>query len=600
MERCEISGDIPGEFTFVTEDGVQRMSYKDYCNNDHLLGVLSDKTRIRIQLGRIIYAVPRKVLRFDANMRRMVDDIMASYEENRFRFFLPSGRSAVEFLNEEDSSIDLLYGPNRSGKTTHALIKALCRAIPTQPEWEIFKAHGVRWREWSGPQDIGIATYQSAHLRNVIWPQLIKKWVPKHELGEFNDKSPNWNQSTPVIPLTCGTKIYLFTYEQKQEVYESQALSGFVWDEQGEEQKFDGANERCRTTDGWHIFSLTPHYIEGRPDTGSAGWINKLWKGEMTKGHTVSRHMLSLRDVADWVYPERQKLAAYRQWVTEPMQRGDIRAMREGRARLFGEPQESSGLLFDDWNRHYNLIDPFDIPKTWPRFRSLDHGNRGPTSCIYWTVTPEGIRVIYRVYKRPNLTPSEHSRNIVEEAGNRLRYIGSEETAPGVFIREYEEVMRAEHFVQSKMDSRCFAKKSHAGIDIGQLYRKCGLRVEPASGLDFLKSRGFIDELLRVDMKKEHPWLKEKGCPGVVVFRTCSDFISEIEGYVAEPQGHGGNGQPKDLLPKRGVEDHVMDAFRYGAQMEMRYEPLDLVDDFQDNHDQVNKTVRLRDTYTGY
>jgi hypothetical protein len=370
----------------------------------------------------------------------------------------------------------------------------------------------------------------------------------------------------------------LFTYSQSQEVYESIALDGFQWDEQGTEDKFDGANDRLRTTGGWHIFGLTPHVLPDRPDTGSNGWIHRVWKGEINKGCTVSRHMLSLKDVPDWVFPESSKNAAYQQHIIEAEASGNKRKIRAGRARVFGEPEEYCELIWEDFDRAHHVITPFEIPREWPRWRSMDHGNRGPTTCLFWTVDPDGIRIIYDCYYKENISAQIHAGNIVKQSGNELRYIGQEEIEAGTFMPVYEEVETAAGgtFIATVLDGRCYAKKSGVGVDIGALYRKGGLNCQPASGLDFHKSRAFVDDLLRIDTEKKNPYTGAKGCPGVLFFDVPNMQVvfDEIDHYVYERGWSETEDKVPVSLPKRKIPDHAMDALRYGAQVNMAFEEV--------------------------
>ncbi len=609
MERCEISGDLTGKFTFITEDGTEKLGYLEYLGREDLAKKVRDETRIKLILGRTIISYPREFLS-NRKIREELEATMQEYDVNRLRFFMPSGPEATAFLNDWKKSLILEYGPNQSGKSTHAFVKMLLKSLPLDPSWELFTENGVKYQTWEGPKRIGIATYQSSHLRNVIWPQLLRKWIPHSELGKYVKMDPNWNQPTPSVLTTCGTEFFLFTYEQRQEVFESMVLDAWMWDEQGYEEMFDGANERVRTRNGWHVFSLTPHPIPGRSDTGAGGWIDKLWRGDMTKGHTIGRYQLKFKYVPDWVYPESQKVAAWKQHILEPMEQHNAKKLRIGRARVLGEPASSSGLIFDDWSRPHHLIDPFPIPKSWPRWRSADHGNQQPTVCIYWTITPEGIRVIYDLYYVGGLPATIHAKNIIERSGNRRKYMGSSKVGgdDGSFIRKYQEIMCNAYFERSVLDSRCLNKPTPMAESIGDLYIRGGLRFQPASGMDFKHSRSFVDELLVVDDNKIHPWTGKKGCPGVVVFRNLHELIEEIENLTGRPvRNRSANLEAGtvDVEPDPSKKQHAIDALRYGAQVPMRFHLIDVsrmpgAEDDEDEQDARNRAPVKRDPYTNY
>ena len=123
----------------------------------------------------------------------------------------------------------------------------------------------------------------------------------------------------PQLQLECGSKFMFSAMSQSQGKFEGNVKHDWGWDEQGSEAAFDGADERTRTfTDGRHDFAMTPHKVEGRPETGAGSWINKIYSGEVTKGHTIKTYRGQVWDVPDWIYPEKSKVQAFNKWVVEP------------------------------------------------------------------------------------------------------------------------------------------------------------------------------------------------------------------------------------------------------------------------------------------
>lgn len=590
-------------FKFITEDGVFDITYAEYCKNSSLNAKIRDKRRFNLNLGPTIISYDRRYLKENKDAKKLADALKRQFDSCPMKFFMPSGDTVTEFINDTDHSLTGIISGNRGGKTTSAFIRAAIRMIPCDKNWDIFRNNGIEWKEFEGPKILGIASYEFVNHKTTIWPQVIRKWLPESELGEYRyggGKIINWKDN-PHLELACGSEIYFYTYDQDQGVFESQAVDIWIWDEQGVEAKFDGANERTRTKDGIHIFSLTPHKVDGRPDTGSGSWVNKLVKKEITKGHKIKFYTFNLiEDVPDWVFPEKQKEAAYKQHIEEPTRLNDIKRLRHGRSRLFGEWEESSGLVYDDWNRQYHIIDPIPIEKGWTKYRSIDHGTRNPTACIYAAVTPNNDIILYDEYYTINNAISQNVKGIVEKSGNKLKKIDNIfNNQAGFYHDVFEEVMSGTQFYKTLFDPRSFKTPDPVmGMTISQVYKNCGLNIMPASGKNTFESVPIVKEYFRIDFSREHIITKQKGAPRIYVFSTLNNFIREIEGYVNEEFVRKNNENPTER--PRGKDDHLMDALRYLIMGRPVY-----IDGFyiEQGHGEMTKQpeiVDTRDSYTGY
>ena len=452
---------------------------------------------------------------------------------------------------------------------------AFLDGIPTNKEWQIFKNNGVNHRPWHGPLKIGVATYNWTMMQRTLWPE-IRKWLPNDELGDYKrgGKDIPW-RINPYIKLKCGTEIFFFVYEQQQAAFESQALHRWIWDEQGEEHKFDGGDERLRTLKGRHAFALTPHKLEGRPDTGARSWIHRLYMGYENKGHTVSHRCINVESVPDWVYPEIAKVQAFHKWVTEPLAMNNRKAIKEGRARFYGEWHDASGLVYDEWEEDYHLIDPFKIPDTWTRYRAMDHGINNPTACLWAAVSPIGDVYLYDEYYKSGLTVSENCRNIIEKSGNGLEKQGVKECRnTGVFFERVRELQNKERYAKTVIDGRTFGSTDPlTQMTLDKLYYVSGLRVQAAKCLPTtMQGVGVVKELMRVDPDKIHPITGKKGSPKIFVFRNLANFMRELRGYSMMEYTSGKIAQGKNPQEKpRDKDNHLMDALIYLCTIPPRY-----------------------------
>lgn len=56
----------------------------------------------------------------------------------------------------------------------------------------------------------------------------------------------------------------------------------------------------------------------------------------------------------------------------------------------------AEGQIYDTWDEAVHVIDPFDIPKDWPRYRSVDFGFTNPFVCQWWAMDGDGRLYLYR------------------------------------------------------------------------------------------------------------------------------------------------------------------------------------------------------------
>jgi len=262
-------------YTFVGEFGSETMSYQEYLNNGEIMKLMHDPGRKIVHAGLTVLNYDRSWLTSHPSHRDMVRVLEHQVEENPLMFFLPSGQGGLDFLNDTQSDCKMFITLNRAGKTCHSVNDILLDIVEASPEWPIFKHHGVKYRPYhmnhlGKPHECGFASSNWTVVERVLWPE-IRKWIPKYLLGEYDPRAGSKTVSArnPSATLTNGATLYFFCYEQDQGPFESQALDRFFWDEQGEEAKFDGGDERLRTRNGRHVFALTPHKVEGRPDTGA-------------------------------------------------------------------------------------------------------------------------------------------------------------------------------------------------------------------------------------------------------------------------------------------------------------------------------------------
>lgn len=74
------------------------------------------------------------------------------------------------------------------------------------------------------------------------------------------------------------------------------------------------------------------------------------------------------------------------------------------KAWLDGDWDSFEGQFFDSWNHEVHVCQPFDIPKEWNRYISLDYGYSAPSAVLWFAVSPDGRTYQYRELYTPGLT----------------------------------------------------------------------------------------------------------------------------------------------------------------------------------------------------
>lgn len=566
------------KFTFITEDGTTRLTIPQYHTRQDLMdkvGLITTpaKGRRTVFMGTTIFSLPESLIAADPKLEKMIMEAEREVARNPLMYFVPQNDVALSFLNCHTCGIKIFRGGNGSGKSVIAWIDILLDIFPCDPSWPIFSVHGVKFRPFYKPFSnggVGIVTYEWINHKHTIYPQVVLRWTPKHK---ENVLRPNWKDNPSIV--VAGTPVYFMACSQADTVFESQALDRVWWDEQGQESKFNGANARIRRRNGRHVFSLTPHKVDGRPDTGAGSWIQKIESGEMDVGHSVRVFQTSIFSIPDWIYSEKAKRDAFREWIENPLETNNIKRYREGRSRIYGEYHQTSGMVFDVWNREIHVIQKMDLYNV-TRYRSIDHGRVNPTACVFAAVDQDGNLIIYDEYYQRDRTAIENAVAIIEKSGNYRKLVGRFFES-GVYLDRYEEV-QVIPFRLTIMDSRSFSSKDvSTHMTIERLYNMAGLRLRKASGQPMDVAIPIASEWLRPDPERQFPaWHRkagEYGAPRCFVMEHCKNFIYEMENYMNEPVRLKRDGLEVWGERPRAKDDHLMTAFIYLTQENLIWIP---------------------------
>lgn len=207
---------------------------------------------------------------------------------------------------------------------------------------------------------------------------------------------------------------------------------------------------------------------------------------------------------------------------------GDLgKAWREGEWDLF------AGQYFSEWDYDLHVVEPFEIPKDWKRFKAGDAGYVQP-SIGWYAVSPDGQLYRYRELYKGNLSFSQQAEECVA-LQNPDEEISYEVWDPAFWSKKGED------------------KNALSGADI---YAQ---RIKKLTGKEPRMIKGNNSRVVGWQMVREYlrPYLNgfEDTIAKLQVFSTCSAFIEHF------PQLQHDERNPEDVA-KQG-HDHPGDEVRY-------------------------------------
>lgn len=198
-----------------------------------------------------------------------------------------------------------------------------------------------------------------------------------------------------------------------------------------------------------------------------------------------------------------------------------------------GDWDAFAGMAFPQWNRDKHVVEPFDIPDNWIKWRATDWGFAAPFCTLWLTKNPDTRRVYaYREFYASELTDKAQAQGIKDM------------TPPNEKI--------SIHYA----DPALWATKNKDGVvySTADEYRKYGVPLTKADN-DRISGKRKINNALA-----DQP----DGLPGLQVFSTCPNLIEQLSGLAGDPHN------PEDV--DTDAEDHAYDTLRYGYTNERRVE----------------------------
>jgi len=201
------------------------------------------------------------------------------------------------------------------------------------------------------------------------------------------------------------------------------------------------------------------------------------------------------------------------------------------RQLLEGDWDINEGAAFPEFSRRIHVVEPFEIPQSWARFRACDYGYGSYTGVVWIAVAPDEQLIVYReMYVSKVLATDLADMILEEEADEKIRY--------GV------------------LDSSLWHKRGDTGPSLAEQMIVKGCRWRPAdrSKGSRVAGKNEMHRRLQIDEFTEQPRM--------VIFSNCTNLISQLPSIPLDKNN------PEDV--DTNAEDHLYDALRYGIMTRPR------------------------------
>jgi hypothetical protein len=191
---------------------------------------------------------------------------------------------------------------------------------------------------------------------------------------------------------------------------------------------------------------------------------------------------------------------------------------------LDGDWDAYEDSAFPEFSRSVHVVEPFEIPKGWYRFRAADWGYSSPACVLWFAVDYNNNLWVYRELYTSKITADIFARKVIElESGEYIQY--------GV------------------LDSSTWAKRGDVGPSIAETMIQQGCRWRQSDRSPKSRISGKLEIHKRLSMNGKEPGLR--------VFNNCKNLIRTITTLPTDDKN------PEDV--DTNAEDHAYDALRYGC-----------------------------------
>jgi len=469
-----------------------------------------------------------------------------SVEEHANVLFKPNEGPQTEFLAASEREV--LYGGSAGGGKSYAMLADPLRYMG-HPQFS-----GLLLRHTT--EELRELIFKSQELYPKIWPGI--KW---------SERKMQWTAPS-------GARLWMSYLDRDEDVlrYQGLAFSWIGFDELTQwatPYAWNYMRSRLRST-----ATDLPIFMRATTNPGGRGhhWVKKMFIDPSPYNRSFDATDIDTTEVLR--YPAGHSKAGKplfkRRFIPARLsdnpylsQAGDYEAMllslpeQQRRQLLNGDWDIKEGAAFTEFDRHLHVIEPFNIPSNWVKFRACDYGYGSYSGVLWFAVAPNEQIVTYRELYVSKVLATDLADMILDleaEDGN-IKY--------GV------------------LDSSLWHKRGDTGPSLAEqmISRGCRWRPSDRSRGSRVAGKNEIHRRLQIDEFTEEPRL--------VFFNTCTNVVSQLPSIPLDKKN------PEDVDTKS--EDHLYDALRYGIMSRPRFSIFDY-----DPMGRPGSGMRVADATFGY
>ena len=475
----------------------------------------------------------------------IVSTKLKSEEEHQNVIFKPNAGPQSIFL--ASSEREVLYGGAAGGGKSYAMLADPLRYL-------------------GHPQFSGLLLrHTTEELRELIWKsqEIYPKIYPNIK---WSERKMQWQAPS-------GARLWMSYLDRDEDVLRYQGLAfswigfdeltqwhtPFAWNYMRSRLRTPAADlpifMRATTNPGGpgHAW-VKKMFIDPSP-AGKSFWATDVDTGQVLsypKGHSKEGQPLFKRRFIPAMLADNPYLAEGGDYETMLLSLPE----HQRKQLLEGNWDVAEGAAFPEFNRAVHVVDSFDIPKSWAKFRACDYGYGSFSAVVWFAVTPSEQLVIYRELYVSKVLAKDLAHMILraEENDGGIRY--------GV------------------LDSSCWHKRGDTGPSLAEQMIMEGCRWRPAdrSAGSRVSGKNELHRRLQADPFTEQPRM--------VITSNCTNTIAQLPIIQLDKK------KPEDVDTKG--EDHLYDAIRYGVMSRPRSSVFDY------NPLSRNKTINVSDKIFGY
>ena len=275
-----------------------------------------------------------------------------------------------------------------------------------------------------------------------------------------------------------------------------------------------------------------PVYMRATGNPGNVGsqWVKEMFVDPIDANTAFNVEITTPKGIK---YITRRFIPAKLQDNPYLMQTDDYYAMLSSlpevqrKQFLDGNWDAFSNAAFPEFNRDIHVVEPFEVPKGWQRFRAADWGYSSPACVLWFAIDYDNNLWLYRELYTQKITAD-------------------------VFARKVLTLEKDEYIRYGVLDASTWAKRGDVGPSIAETMIQVGCRWRPSDRTPKSRISGKLEIHRRLKLNDD-----KKKEPGLRIFANCRNLLRTFPTLPLD------DNNPEDI--NTHVEDHAYDALRYGC-----------------------------------